>query len=210
MAKRATPYGLKEVADVYFFPVGTSVSAAWDNTHKTVTLTSGTDANFIFDTLKVSNIEISSEEANATGGKGNAELISWSYGKEITLTMEDAVFNLSTLDLLFGGKGGTRDSSSNEQSIKIEPEGFNGYYKIVGSTYIRNKSTGVDEGFVFMIDKGKVNLGGTLTMEADGDPSTFEMTVKALKADDGSLIKFQRVGPTSAGTIDLDSNTQSV
>lgn len=200
---RVTPYGLKEVADVRFYPVGTTVTPTWDDTTKQVSLSEASDPKFIFDTLKVSNIEISAEEATATGGKGNAELISWSYGKEITLTMEDAVFNMSTIDLLFGGEGGTEDST--DKTVTIKPESFNGYYKIVGYTYIRNKKYGNDEGFVFTIEKGKVNLGGTLTMEADGDPSTFEMTVKALKAEDGSLIKFERLAAT-ASPVELDSN----
>lgn len=208
---RVTPYGLKEVADVYFYPVGTTVTASWDSTNKTVVLsgtngTSAVDPVFIFDTLKVSNIEISAEEANATGGKGNAELISWSYGKEITLTIEDAVFNLSTIDLLFGSVEGTSDNT--DKTITITPDSFPGYYTIVGSTYIRNKDTGADEGFVFNIGKGKVNLGGTLTMEADGDPSTFEMTIKALKDAQGNLITFERVGDSTTATSE-DSNVKT-
>ena len=73
--QRVTPYGLKEVADVYFYPAGTTVTI---NTSTTGTkysdiVTASTDPDFIFDTLKVSNIEVSAEEANATGGKGNPE-----------------------------------------------------------------------------------------------------------------------------------------
>lgn len=209
MATRVTPYGLKEVADLYFFPVNTSVSVTLDSNGFTVSGTnasgSAVEPNFIFDTLKVSNIEISAEEAVANGGKGNAELISWSYGKEITLTIEDAVFNLSTIDLLFGSTTGTQDKTAT--SITITPESFPGYYTMVGVTYIRNKSTGKDEGFYFVIGKGKVNLGGTLTMEADGDPSTFEMTIKALKDDNGELISFHRLAAGIGGSA-IDSNVE--
>lgn len=217
MATRITPYGLKEVADLYFFPVmssdGDGASAALNTTTGKfeVTCTAGgatVEPKFIFDTLKVSNIEISAEEATATGGKGNAELISWSYGKEITLTIEDAVFNLSTLDLLFGSVEGTKDATGNK-TIKITPETFPGYYTMVGTTFIRNKDTGADEGFYFVIGKGKVNLGGTLTMEADGDPSTFEMTIKALKDYKGDLISFTKMGTSVGGNTIYDQNTDA-
>lgn len=210
-ATRVTPYGLKEVADLYFFPVNTSVSVSLNTSNGvfTVSGTSGAsavDPKFIFDTLKVSNIEVSAEDTSATGGKGNAELINWSYGKEITLTIEDAVFNLSTLDLLFGSTEGTVDASG-AKTITITPETFPGYYTMVGTTFIRNKDTGADEGFYFTIGKGKVNLGGTLTMEADGDPSTFEMTIKALKDSSGNLIKFTKMGVSVGGSTVYDSNT---
>lgn len=219
MATRVTPYGLKEVADLYFFPAmsstGDTIAVSLDTgTGKmSVTYTNASSSvvepKFIFDTLKVSNIEISAEEANATGGKGNAELISWSYGKEITLTIEDAVFNLSTIDLLFGSTTGTADDNTDEQTIKITPETFPGYYTMVGTTFIRNKDTGADEGFYFVIGKGKVNLGGTLTMEADGDPSTFEMSIKALKDINGNLITFTKLGTSVGGNAIYDQNTDA-
>ena len=82
--KRVTPYGLKEVADVYFFPVGTTISVDTTATSASKLLdvvTASSDPSFIFDTLKVSNIEVSSEDNSANGGKGNPELINWSYGK---------------------------------------------------------------------------------------------------------------------------------
>lgn len=214
--QRVTPYGLKEVADVYFYPVGTTITVdtSASGVKYSDIVTASTDPDFIFDTLKVSNIEVSSEETNATGGKGNAELMSWSYGKEITFTMEDAVFSMATLDLLFGAKGlgdnskGVDDNT--DASIVVDADTFPGSYHVVGMTYIRNKDTGVDIPFVFEIPNGKVNVGGTLTMEAEGDPTTFEMTLKALKAKDGSLVKFHRIGTgaTGASTAHESNNVE--
>lgn len=200
--QRVTPYGLKEVADVYFYPVGTTITV---NTSATGTtygdiVSAATDPDFIFDTLKVSNIEVSSEDTSATGGKGNPELISWSYGKEITFTMEDAVFSLATLDLMFGAKGsGNGVDDDVDKTITVDANTFPSNYHVVGMTYIRNKDTGYDAPFIFEVPNAKVNVGGTLTMEADGDPTTFEMTLKALKAKDGSLVKFHRIGTGTAG-----------
>ena len=54
------------------------------------------------DTLKVSTIEQTAENAEARGGKGNAALISWDYGKEISVTLEDALYSAKSLALMFG------------------------------------------------------------------------------------------------------------
>jgi len=200
--ERVTPYGLKEVADVRFYPVGTTVTIVTTGTDFATIVSAATDPKFIFDTLKVSNIEVSSEDTSATGGKGNPELISWSYGKEITFTMEDAVFSLATLDLMFGahaeGTNGVDDDTNT--SIIVDANTFPSNYHVVGFTYIRNKDTGADAPFVFEIPNAKVQVGGTLTMEADGDPTTFEMTLKALKSKDESLVKFHRIGTGSSTT----------
>lgn len=191
--ERVTPYGLKEVADVYFYPAGTTITIVTTGTDYASIVSAATDPDFIFDTLKVSNIEVSSEEASATGGKGNPELISWSYGKEITFTMEDAVFSMATLDLMFGARGGVDDSDADSLSVIIDADTFPSNYHIVGFTYIRNKNTGVDAPFLFEIPNAKVQVGGTLTMEAEGDPTTFEMTIKALKSADNDLVRFHRL-----------------
>ena len=198
--QRVTPYGIKEVADCYFYPAGTTITINTDATGVNYAdiVSAATDPDFIFDTLKVSNIEVSSEETSATGGKGNPELISWSYGKEITFTMEDAVFSLATLDLMFGAKGsGDGVDDDVDKTITVDGNTFPANYHVVGFTFIRNQATGADAPFIFEIPNAKVNVGGTLTMEADGDPTTFEMTLKALKSSDGSLVKFHRVGSSS-------------
>ncbi len=61
---------------------------------------------------------------------------------------------------------------------------------------MRSYTSGKDEPFGFIIPKGKINVSGTLTMEAEGDPSTFEMTIKAMSAtlgdDKDVLIKFEK------------------
>ena len=191
---RVTPYGLKEVADVYLFPVGTTItiSNTYDSSYYAGYINAATDPNFIFDTLKVSNIEVSSEDTSAQGGKGNPELISWSYGKEITFTMEDALFSMATLDLMFGANASVDDDTT--QVVTIDSDSFPANYHIVGFTYMRNQEKQLDAPFIFEIPNAKIQVGGTLTMEADGDPTTFEMTIKALqKAGSKELVKFTRL-----------------
>lgn len=167
------------------------------------------------------------------------------YGKEITLTLEDALISMESLRLMMGGQlikptesstvtvhcseqgtatkdgemptlydhlnttkvitlpseyrfinlstgvRGTQDTvkeiknndkirvfwtekvteESKAVEISISPSTFPGTYKIVGETYIRD-TDGKDDAFQFVINKAKVGSEVTITMEADGDPST--------------------------------------
>ena len=207
--KRVTPYGLKEVADVYLFPVGTTItiSDSYDSSLYGGFISAATDPNFIFDTLKVSNIEVSSEDATATGGKGNPELISWSYGKEITFTMTDAVFSLATLDLMFGASDTVDDNTTT--TVTINSDSFPSNYQIVGLTYMRSQTDGKDYPFIFEIPNAKIQINGTLTFEAEGDPTTFEMTIKALKAAGSKeLVKFHRVAASVSATSHESNNVE--
>lgn len=77
-------FGLKEVANVIFFDVGTGKPAIF------------------FDTLKVSTIENKSDSAEATGGQGNGRLMSWDFGRTATLTMQDALLSDITISALAG------------------------------------------------------------------------------------------------------------
>jgi hypothetical protein len=61
--------------------------------------------------------------------------------------------------------------------VTISPSTFPGTYKIVGDTFMRSEKTGKDEPFQFVINKAKVQSSVTITLEAEGDPSTFEMTL---------------------------------
>lgn len=228
-------YGLKEVADVYFFKtadvldstnkkvdkitvevkdkklsvkVGENYLIKDDKAYSAAESTEATSATaktyvYGFDSLKVSNIEVTSEETTATGGKGNPELISWSYGKAATLTIEEALINLDTFHLIFGTKEGANGTTVTN-SITIDADSFPDSYFVVGSTVIRSFTTGTDEPFVFIVPKAKANVAGTLTMQAEGDPSTFEMSLKCLAqeiaTDTGSdkdvLLRFYK--PTIA------------
>lgn len=62
-----------------------------------------------FDTLKVSGMEQAAEQVSARGGLGNAEHVIWDYGKEITVTLQDALFSPVSYNLLWGGQLGLKD-----------------------------------------------------------------------------------------------------
>ena len=88
MASILDRYGIKEVADVTFYSINS------DGTR-------GAPALYL-DTLKVSTIEQTAETSDARGGKGNPKLISWDYGKEINVTIEDALFSSKSMAIMFG------------------------------------------------------------------------------------------------------------
>ncbi len=56
--------------------------------------------------------------------------------------------------------------------IVISPDMFPGVYKVYGDTFMRSEATGKDEAFQFIIGKAKVLSNTTITLQAEGDPST--------------------------------------
>ena len=228
MANLFEQYGIKEVADVTFYDTATGAPALY------------------LDTLKVSTIEETAQQSTATGGKGNAALIIWDYGKEITVTLEDALFSPASMAIMFGDKDGAGAVSSvtrmkkvaltaaitsipsgkkyykgaasgvgmitattadltagaivyEEQTIstgvtgtkiEITAENFPGTYKLVGETFARNKKTGKDEYFQFIIPQAKMSSENTITLEAEGDPSVFNMTMRVLRPESGAMMEL--------------------
>lgn len=272
-------YGIKEVANVYFEALEDDLAAG---------VYKG-DIVLYLDSLKVSTIETTAENVAAQGGWGNPRLVQWDYGKEINLTLEDALISLESLRFMLGGaihrpsttekvlvhhteevvvtsagvvpapknkdgitllpaatqnhpirlmnlgsnskiKGyrtqiqyaaeGTNaftangakitftnpaagvsaeavevgdhirifwveevDSTSTTSAVEvtISPDTFPGTYKVIGDTFMRAEKTGKDEMFQFVIGKAKVTSDVTITLEAEGDPSTFEMTLNVLR-----------------------------
>ena len=246
-------YGIKEVADVVFYHLDTN-----GEPDKPV---------LYLDSLKVSTIEQTAENVSARGGKGNAELISWDYNKEINLTLEDALYSMKSLGVMFGDdntsdntkdlyktivvnlpkdttisdtklsayfenavkvKGLTfsgikvYDVQGNEVSttsiattgdyflsakisggeirgtVEISANTFPGQYRIQGDTYGRREADGEDELFIFIINKAKVLSEVTITLEAEGDPSTFNMPIKVLKPANGKpMMELIQYGTTA-------------
>lgn len=232
-------YGIKEVADVTFYEIEDDGTAG-----KPV---------LYLDTLKVSTIEQTAENAEARGGKGNAALISWDYGKEITVTLEDALYSVKSLALMFGDDNaakadgtilktlwkdnmkadnvsatingtdvtltdpkyykadGTEGSATEyayvtgtiatkgAYTIDVSANGFPGTYYVTGDTYARSEASGKDEFFQFIIPKAKVlSESNTITLEAEGDPTVFAMSLKVLRPKDGVMMKLVQYNVAAA------------
>lgn len=228
MANILDQYGIKEVADVTLYDLSTNLPVLF------------------LDTLKVSTIEQTAEQAEARGGKGNSTLIIWDYGKEITVTLEDALFTPKSMHVMFGDGKKTLAAATatvtrmvytpdivaytsalptvpptlkyydattmasltaaptsgavyveetyanvaNTYTIEVSANSFPGTYKLVGDTYARNKATGVDEYFQFIIPQAKMGAENTITLEAEGDPTVFNMTMRVLRPRDGVMMKL--------------------
>ena len=181
MANELTRFGIKEVADVRFYEITDGADASAEAAYDAI---KGATPVIEFDTLKVSNIESTAENSEARGGKGNAALISWDYGREVTLTIEDALMSMDCLALLFG--------DSTKDTILINANRFPGNYTVVGKTYARNESDGKDHLLTFIIPKAKIQSETTLTMEAEGDPTVINMSLKVLRCKNGDMMELMR------------------
>ena len=177
MAQFNKKFGIKEVADVGFYKVGT-VTVGDDGA------VSATAAPVLtFDTLKVSTLEMTAEQAEARGGKGNPPLIIWDYGREVNVTLEDAVLSMGCLEAMFGDTNG-------DNVITINANKFPGVYAVVGQTFARDID-GVDHLFTFYIPKAKIQSENTITMEAEGDPTVFNMSLRVLRGNEsGDMVQF--------------------
>lgn len=201
MATFDKKFGIKEVADVGFYTVGT-VKVDGDGK-----ITATAAPVLTLDTLKVSNIEFTAEQADARGGKGNAPLIIWDYGREATVTIEDALLSMDTLQAMFG-------DATDDTVVTINANKFPGTYTVVGQTYARDID-GKDHLFTFVIYKAKVQSEVTLTMEAEGDPTVFNMSLRVLRSEaneatgaaSGDMIKLVLVQNTQDGTPDISLPT---
>ena len=174
-------FGIKEVCDVAFYKEG-------DVTETGGVLTATADPLFILDTLKVSNIENTAEQTDAKGGKGNAPLLTWDYGREITVSLQDAVLSEKTLSLMFENG---EDADTNSKVIEINANKYPGVYTVVGKTFAREIG-GEDTVFTWFVPRAKVNSEVTLTMEAEGDPTVFDMNLKVLRHNNGTMMKLIR------------------
>lgn len=280
MASILDRYGIKEVADVTFYKIKDGAQG---------------DPVLYLDTLKVSTIEQTAETTDARGGKGNPKLVTWDYGKDITVTLEDALFSAKSLSIMFGdgnvvastgtvtrtvmvrldgtnlpdyftadvyeeGKGSVRkrvyfNTVSNmpsnavllansgltvtqvtsedgknvkaisgntvtvpagvtagekifitytvpatKKEIVISGDTFPGTYYVTGDTYARSDVDGSDQFFQFIIPKAKVTSENTITLEAEGDPSVFNMNLTVLRPEDGEMMKLVQYDLTDGAT----------
>ena len=296
MASILDRYGIKEVADVTFYKINEDG-------------TPGAPVLFL-DTLKVSTIEQTAEQVDARGGKGNPKLITWDYGKEITVTIEDALFSPKSMSIMLGDgvvtqgsgayiqktavvrlgpaasgivkaindyvtadiydanegskrvklylggettppagevalngqlafsitganaklydeDGSVLDDTFTESDLKnlfttglsneirgsgtsiaghkvmftywvkatkkeivVSGDTFPGTYYIQGDTYSRSDVDGRDQFFQFIIPKAKMTAEQTITLEAEGDPATFNMNLTVLRPESGEMMKL--------------------
>lgn len=87
--------------------------------------------------------------------------------------------------------------------IEVSSNSFPGTYYCTGDTFARSEASGEDEFFQLIFPKAKVTSENTITLEAEGDPSTFNMNLRVLRPADGimmKLVKYNLIDENSKGT----------
>jgi hypothetical protein len=140
-------YGIKEVADVTFYELD-------DNGNP------GAPVLYL-DTLKVSTIEQTAESSEARGGKGNPALISWDYGKEISVTLEDALYSPKSLALMFGDVDQYNRPAPGEDAVTLLKT------VKIGDATATNATT-----YEVEVNGTKITLTGCTLYMADGTTTT--------------------------------------
>ena len=79
--------------------------------------------------------------------------------------------------------------------IEISANSFPKTYYVVGETFARSEASGKDEEFQFIIPKAKVLSENTITLEAEGDPSVFNMNLRVMRPADGIMMKLVKYNP---------------
>jgi hypothetical protein len=93
--------------------------------------------------------------------------------------------------------------------IEISANSFPGTYYVTGDTFARNENSGRDEFFQFIIPKAKVTSENTITLEADGDPSVFNMNLKVLRPSDGVMMKLVKYDLLGAAAETATSTSET-
>lgn len=242
MATILDKYGIKEVCDVTFYKLKE------DGTRGIPVL--------YLDTLKVSTTEQSADAVDAQGGKGNPVLITWDTSRDITVSIEDALFSAKSLAMTYGANtnditadkstivktvmytpatdatgltkwtdvtevehtidsadityttvdGETKEVSElvadttyyatfaikvSGASFEVTSTRFPGSYYVTGDTYSRSQASGEDSYFQLIFPKAKITSDDVnITLEADGDPATFNMNLRLMRADGNVLMKL--------------------
>ena len=87
-------YGIKEVADVTLY----SIHYKEDGSGELYYLPA-----LYLNTLKISTFEETSQNVWSKGGSDNSRLISWNFGKDINIKLQDALCSPASLSLCWGG-----------------------------------------------------------------------------------------------------------
>ena len=74
--------------------------------------------------------------------------------------------------------------------ITVRADQWPGMYMMVGETYIRSRETGEDERMQIKFPLCKVRSDHTLTLQADGDPTTFNLNLEVARPASGIMMEL--------------------
>ena len=76
------------------------------------------------------------------------------------------------------------------QKIEIKAGEFPGLYMLVGETYIRSRDTGEDERMQLRFPMCKVKSEHSITLEAAGDPTVFNLDLEVARPKNGIMMEL--------------------
>ena len=79
---------------------------------------------------------------------------------------------------------------TSKKVININADTFPGTYYITGDTFCRSDVTGEDDFFQFIIPKAKMSSENTITLEAEGDPSVFNLNLTVRRPESGPMMQL--------------------
>ena len=79
---------------------------------------------------------------------------------------------------------------TSKKVININADTFPGTYYITGDTFCRSDVTGEADFFQFIIPKAKMSPENTITLEAEGDPSVFNLNLTVLRPESGPMMQL--------------------
>lgn len=82
------------------------------------------------------------------------------------------------------------DKQLDAKSITVRADVWPGVYMLVGETYIRNRDTGKDEHLQLVIPQAKVKSEQTLTLQADGEPTVFNLNLEVAQPKSKVLMEI--------------------
>ena len=74
--------------------------------------------------------------------------------------------------------------------IVVKADQWPGMYMIVGETHIRNRDTGEDERMQIKFPLCKVKSDQSSTLEADGDPTVFNLDLEVARPASGVMMEL--------------------
>ena len=139
------------------------------------------EANRLFklDTLKVSNINQEGPTKTVTGGMNADKLLK--YGKTYSIEMTDALGRMDVLKYIYGA-----NVSDNGGFISFT-DGFPGELTLVGKTFVIDQKTGAKQPIRIVIPLFLANGIFSLTMDAEGDATTFDLSGDILAFDSSAM-----------------------
>lgn len=156
-----------------------------------------TDGTEVADPVPVDVKKVNWTNGKVQSGSGNTLADTDQQVEFITFDLLDCTSTPAARSAESGKENGV---ISGGVTIDIGAEFNSNTYYITGDTYARNVASGKDEFLQFIIPKGKVSAEDvSLTMEADGDPATFSMTVQCLKSESGSMVKLVKYNVGASG-----------